>query len=229
MNCWISWQSRKRLQLRPLRFVPALGAAPVAVPQPTAALGGPSEAELAKTTLRVRADLVDRLVNQAGEVAIARSRMEAEMLALKRSLLDLTDNVSRLRGQLREIEIQAESQMASRLSHIKQEHDEFDPLEFDRFTRLQELTRFMAESVNDVATVQTQPAEELDETEAALLAQGRMTKDLQQELMRIRMVPFSSVSGTSRTVSCVRREVGKKVKLEIRGGRGKSTVRCWRS
>lgn len=197
------------------------GAAPVAA-APVAALpmGGPTEAELAKTTLRVRADLVDRLVNQAGEVAIARSRMEAEMLALKQSLLDLTDNVSRLRGQLREIEIQAESQMASRLSHIKQEHDEFDPLEFDRFTRLQELTRFMAESVNDVATVQHNLLKNLDETESALLSQGRMTKDLQQELMRIRMVPFSSVSERLyRIVRQAGKEVGKKVNLEIRGGR----------
>lgn len=196
------------------------GAAPVAAAPAALPMGGPSEAELAKTTLRVRADLVDRLVNQAGEVAIARSRMEAEMLALKQSLLDLTDNVSRLRGQLREIEIQAESQMASRLSHIKQEHDEFDPLEFDRFTRLQELTRFMAESVNDVATVQHNLLKNLDETESALLSQGRMTKDLQQELMRIRMVPFSSVSERLyRIVRQAGKEVGKKVNLEIRGGR----------
>lgn len=79
------------------------GAAPVAAAPAALPMGGPTEAELAKTTLRVRADLVDRR-NQAGEVAIAGSRMEAEMLALKRSLLDLTDNVSRLRGQLREIE-----------------------------------------------------------------------------------------------------------------------------
>jgi len=204
--------------------VPAAGASPVAQPAASAALaqpiGGPSEAELAKSTLRVRADLVDRLVNQAGEVAIARSRMEAEMQALKQSLLDLTDNVARLRGQLREIEIQAESQMQSRLSHIKQEHEGFDPLEFDRFSRLQELTRFMAESVNDVATVQHNLLKNLDETESALLAQGRMTKDLQQELMRIRMVPFSSVSERLyRIVRQAGKEVGKKVNLEMRGGR----------
>ncbi|WP_137936147.1 Hpt domain-containing protein [Chitinivorax sp. B] len=177
------------------------------------------DADAAKSTLRVRADLVDRLVNQAGEVAIARSRMEAEMLALKQSLLDLTDNVTRLRTQLREIEIQAESQMASRMSHI-QTDNEFDPLEFDRFTRLQELTRFMAESVNDVATIQHNLLKNLDETDAALLQQGRMTKDLQQELMRIRMVPFSSVSERLyRIVRQTGKEVGKKVNLEIRGGR----------
>lgn len=113
--------------------------------------------------------------------------------------------------------------MASRLSHIKQEHDEFDPLEFDRFTRLQELTRFMAESVNDVATVQHNLLKNLDETESALLSQGRMTKDLQQELMRIRMVPFSSVSERLyRIVRQAGKEVGKKVNLEIRGGEGRN-------
>ena len=123
----------------------------------------------------MRADLVDRLVNQAGEVAIARSRMEAEMLALKQSLLDLTDNVSRLRNQLREIEIQAESQMARRVCRISsREHDEFDPLEFDRFTRLQELTRFMAESVNDISHGATQPAEEPRRTGAAFCWRRRV-------------------------------------------------------
>ena len=56
-----------------------------------------------RSTLRVRSDLVDRLVNEAGELSIARSRIEGEMRSLKESLLDLTENVIRLRRQLREI------------------------------------------------------------------------------------------------------------------------------
>jgi chemosensory pili system protein ChpA (sensor histidine kinase/response regulator) len=102
-----------------------------------------------KAMLRVRADVVDRLVNEAGEVSIARSRIEGEMQNFKRSLYDLTESINRLRGQLREIEIQAESQMQSQLSQAKESNTDFDPLEFDRFTRLQEVTRMMAESVND--------------------------------------------------------------------------------
>ncbi|WP_374350215.1 Hpt domain-containing protein [Chitinimonas sp.] len=180
---------------------------------------GLSDPEAGKTTVRVRADLVDRLVNQAGEVAIARTRIESEMLSLKRSLLDLTDNVGRLRNQLREIEIQAESQMQSRLSHSSDLPD-FDPLEFDRFSRLQELTRFMAESVNDVATVQHNLLKNLDESSAALQQQSRLTRDLQQELMRVRMVPFSSLSERLyRLVRQTGKETGKKVNLELRGGR----------
>ncbi|MFC4160357.1 hybrid sensor histidine kinase/response regulator [Chitinimonas lacunae] len=198
---------------------PAQAAAAGARAAPAQAALGLVDPEAAKASIRVRADLVDRLVNQAGEVSIARSRIEAEMLALKQSLTELTDNVGRLRTQLREIEIQAESQMQSRLSHSTDEMG-FDPLEFDRFTRLQELTRFMAESVNDVGTIQHNLLKNFDESAAALQQQARMTKDLQQELMRVRMVPFSSVSERLyRLVRQTGKETGKKVNLEIRGGR----------
>jgi chemosensory pili system protein ChpA (sensor histidine kinase/response regulator) len=171
-----------------------------------------------KAMLRVRADVVDRLVNEAGEVSIARSRIEGEMLGFKQTLLDLTENVIRLRNQLRETEIQAESQMQSRLSHLHEDGVEFDPLEFDRFSRFQELTRMMAESVNDVSTVQQNLLKNLNETEAALLQQSRMTRDLQQELMRIRMVPLGSLAERlHRIVRQTAKELGKRANLEIRG------------
>ncbi len=172
----------------------------------------------AKAMLRVRADVVDRLVNEAGEVSIARSRIEGEMQGFKRSLHDLTESINRLRHQLREIEIQAESQMQSQLSHAKESNADFDPLEFDRFTRLQEVTRMMAESVNDVASVQHNLLKNLDETDAALLAQSRMTKELQQELLRARMVPLGSISERLyRIVRQTSKELGKRATLDIIG------------
>ncbi|WP_018151334.1 hybrid sensor histidine kinase/response regulator [Leeia oryzae] len=181
---------------------------------------GAGEATEAQATLRVKADLIDRLVNEAGEVSIARARIDAEVRNLKQSLLELTDNVNRMRGQLRELEIQAESQMQSRLSTLHEGDDAFDPLEFDRFTRLQELTRLLAESVNDVATVQHNLLKNVDDSEAALLAQARQTRDLQQSLMRIRTVPLSTL--TDRLYRIVRqtaKDLGKKVNLEIKGAR----------
>jgi chemotaxis protein histidine kinase CheA/ActR/RegA family two-component response regulator len=167
--------------------------------------------------VRVRADVLDRLVNQAGEVSISRSRLENEVQQIKGSLSDLTENLARLRTQLREIEIQAETQMQSQLS--VQERERFDPLEFDRFTRLQELTRMMAESVSDVGTVQQNLVRSLDGASRDLSAQQRMTRDLQQDLMRVRMVPFSSVSERLyRVVRQSAKEVDKRVNLDIRGG-----------
>ncbi len=169
--------------------------------------------------LRVRADILDRLVNEAGEISIARSRVEGEMQGFKQSLLELTENVIRLRNQVREIEIQAESRMQSQANQTGGVAETFDPLEFDRFTRFQELTRFLAESVNDVATVQQALLNSLGEADAALLQQARQNRELQQELMHIRMVPLSSVADRlHRIVRQTARELDKKASLEIKGG-----------
>ena len=169
--------------------------------------------------LRVRAELIDRLVNEAGELSIARARIEGEMRGLKESLLDLTENVIRLRRQLRDIEIQAELQMQSRTAQTDEHHAGFDPLEFDRFTRFQELTRMMAESVNDVATVQQNLLKNLDDANAAILAQARLNREVQQELMSVRMVPFGSVADRLyRVVRQTAKELGKRANLDIRGG-----------
>jgi len=167
--------------------------------------------------VRVRADILDRLVNQAGEVSISRSRLENEVGTLRTSLTDFSDNLARLRRQLREIEMQAESQIASRMA-ISSER-EFDPLEFDRFTRLQELTRMMAESVNDVASFHESLSRSVDTASADLAQQARMTRDLQRDLMRVRMVPFASISERLfRVARLSAKEMDKRVNLDIRGG-----------
>jgi chemosensory pili system protein ChpA (sensor histidine kinase/response regulator) len=193
-------------------------AMPVAVPivadsEPEGEAGGQ------RATLRVRADLIDRLVNEAGELSIARTRIEGEMRSLKTSLLDLTENVIRLRRQLREIEIQAEGQIQARVAQSPDGEAEFDPLELDRFTRFQELTRFMAESVNDVATVQQNLLKNLDDANAAILAQSRLNRGLQQELMGVRMIPFASqAERLYRIVRQTAKDVGKRANLDVLGG-----------
>ncbi|MBC7994344.1 MAG: Hpt domain-containing protein [Rhizobacter sp.] len=169
--------------------------------------------------VRVRGPLLERLVNQAGEVSITRSRIESEVGNMRGSLGDLTDNLERLRVQLRDIEFQAETQMISRQEAAKQAHEAFDPLESDRFTRFQELTRMMAESVNDVATVQRTLTRTLETTEDELAAQARLTRDLQDDLLRTRMVEFESTSDRLyRVVRQAAKETGKQVRLDIVGG-----------
>ncbi|MCB5184086.1 Hpt domain-containing protein [Methylobacillus gramineus] len=168
--------------------------------------------------LRLRADILDRLINEAGEVSIARSRMDREMQSFKQSSLDLTESVQRLRGYLRELEIEAESQLQSRMTLLQETNETFDPLEFDRFTRLQELTRMMAESVNDVSTIQHGLLRNLDETEAALQQQNRMNRELQYGLMNARRVPFSLITERlHRIVRQTARELDKRVELVIDG------------
>jgi chemosensory pili system protein ChpA (sensor histidine kinase/response regulator) len=169
--------------------------------------------------VRIRTHLLDRLVSQAGEIIITRSRLEAELGHLRSSLNDLTGNLERLRQQLRDIEVQAESQMQSRLAQAKDSQQGFDPLEFDRFTRVQELTRMMAESVNDVATVQRALQKTVQATEDDLSAQARQTRELQRGLLRTRMVEFEGISERLyRVVRQASKDTGKQVRLDITGG-----------
>jgi chemosensory pili system protein ChpA (sensor histidine kinase/response regulator) len=204
----------------PARVAPQSPAlAPTPAPATHDAMRPAPFAPAAQVQLRVRADLVDQLVNEAGEVAIARGRIEGELLALKTSLFELTENVIRLRKQLREVEIQAESQMQSQQALASERSLEFDPLEFDRFTRFQEVARMMAESVNDVATVQQNLMRNLDQANAAIVAQARLSRELSQRLMSVRMVPFESLADRlHRVVRQAAKDTGKRANLDIRHG-----------
>jgi chemosensory pili system protein ChpA (sensor histidine kinase/response regulator) len=147
---------------------------------------------------------------------------------LRGSLNDLTGNLDRLRTQLRDIELQAESQMQSRLAQAKDSAAGFDPLEFDRFTRVQELTRMMAESVNDVATVQRNLQRTVEATEDDLIAQARQTRELQRDLLRTRMVEFEGISERLyRVVRQAARKPASRSSWTSPAARSKWTAACW--
>ncbi|QOJ21021.1 MAG: Hpt domain-containing protein [Gammaproteobacteria bacterium] len=171
-----------------------------------------------KTLLRINSELIDRLVNDAGEASILRAKIEAQLSSFKQSLQDLTESTHRLHDQLREVEIQAETQMQT---HLAQQHDSehtFDPLEFDRFTRFQELTRLMAESVDDIVTVQKNLRSTQTAAEEAVAQQAVINRQLQQSLLQIRTIPFSNYAERYyRIARQVTEDLGKKVNFEIHG------------
>ena len=182
-----------------------------AVPKISAAHAG--------AAVRVRPELLDRLVTQTGEVITTRTRMDTEVVTLRNSLRELTGNLERLRHQLHDMEIQAETQMQARLAQAREADQTFDPLELDRFTRVQEITRMMAESANDVATVQRNLQRAVESTEDGLAAMGRQTRELQRDLLRTRMVEFEGISERLyRVVRQASKETGKQVRLDISGG-----------
>ena len=181
--------------------------------------GAEAAAASSIAAVRVRPRLLDRLVNHAGEVSIARTRLSAQMQQMRGSVGDLTENLDRLRQQLRDIELQAETQLSTRMEAARAQQQNFDPLEFDRYTRFQELTRMMAESVNDVATVQRGLIRNLESAEDQLAAQSRLTRDLQDDLLRTRMVEFEGLSDRLyRVVRQAAKETGKQVRLDLVGG-----------
>ncbi len=188
---------------------PAVEAAPVAVEPaaaikprqsaPARALPEPlAEEEAAarapQEMIRVRSDLLDSLVNFAGEVSIYRSRLEQQVGSFRFNLVELDQTTQSLRDQLRKLEIETEAQILSRYQREAEESgQDFDPLELDRFSTQQQLSRALAESVSDLMSLQNALDDLTRGAETLLLQQSRVSSELQEGLMRTRMVPFDSV------------------------------------
>ncbi len=169
--------------------------------------------------VRVRTDLLNNLANYAGEVSITRARMQQQIHGFRDNLKELRGNVTRFREQIRELEIQAESQILARpeLDRSALEQD-FDPLEFDRFSRLQHLSRSLSESLNDLVTIQSGLDGFVGDAETVLQQQARLNTELQEGLMRTRMIGFSTqIPRLRHIVRQTARELGKQAELVVAG------------
>ena len=195
----------------------ATGSGLSAVAMPVATHLAPQQTS--QQQVRVRTHMLDRMLGQTGEVISSRARLESELTNFRHAMQNMDGSLERLRAHLRNIEVQAESQMQSRQSDAPNTARDFDPLEFDRFTRMQELTRMMAESVNDVASVQRSMVRSVQSAEDNLTAQARQARELQNDLLRTRMIEFDSLSERlHRVVRQSAKESGKEVALQIIGG-----------
>ncbi|KFN43413.1 hypothetical protein N789_09060 [Arenimonas oryziterrae DSM 21050 = YC6267] len=210
----------------------AASSAPAAPAAPLKPLSAPLDAladeeELASVRapqeqVRIRADLLDRLVNYAGEVAIYRARLEQQLGAFRSNLGELNQTTTRLREQLRRLDIETEAQISARYAREQDEKEQhFDPLELDRFTNQQQLSRGLAESANDLVNLQTVLDDLTRQYETLLLQQSRVSSDLQEGLMRTRMVPFDAlVPRLRRVLRQAASDTGKQVQLKVDGASG---------
>jgi chemosensory pili system protein ChpA (sensor histidine kinase/response regulator) len=201
-----------RPALPPIRFVPT----ETAMDEEGTVTRAPQE------QIRIRADLLDRLVNYAGEVAIYRARLEQQLGAFRGNLGELDQTTTRLREQLRKLEIETEAQILSRYQRQQDEGDaKFDPLELDRFSTLQQLSRALSESASDIVNLQSNLEDLTRQYETLLLQQSRVSSDLQEGLMRTRMVPFDSlVPRLRRILRQTSGELGKEAQLKVEGSQG---------
>ena len=170
---------------------------------------------------RVSAELLDELLNSAGEVSIFRARVEQQMTSTEFNLAELGRTVTRLREQLRKLELETEAQILFRHQSDAQGREDFDPLELDRYSTIQQLSRALAESVSDVASIESLLESVNREGQNLLQQQGRVVAELQNGLMRTRMVPFQRHGQRlTRLTRQAAQEAGKKVELVIEGGEG---------
>ncbi len=169
--------------------------------------------------VRVRSELLNNLVNYAGEVNIYHARLGKQVSDFSFNLSELSQTVVRLKEQLRKLEIETEIQIRSGYEKEADEYDEgFDPLEMDRYSTLQQLSRSLMETAGDVESINDILLDITRDSETLLLQESRVSTDLQEGLMRTRMVRFGGLSSRMRRiVRQISRELNKDVELKIIG------------
>lgn len=177
-----------------------------------------AQGDRGQAQIRVSAELLDKLVNAASEVSIYRSRIEQQVSNLRGNLGEFDKTLDRLHEQFRKMEIETEVQIRSNYPDANQAGDsDFDPLELDQFSTLQQLSRSLSESVSDLLNLQEMLEESARNSEQLLQRQSRVSTELQEGLMKTRMVPFGSIaSRLRRLVRGAAKETDKKANLQMR-------------
>ncbi|MCP4001623.1 MAG: response regulator [Gammaproteobacteria bacterium] len=174
-----------------------------------------------KEMARVDSAMLEELLNNAGEISISHSRMNQQVNSLQFNLEELGQTVQRLQGQLRKLEGETEAQILFRHQSEAEGDETFDPLELDRYSTIQQLSKGLAETASDVSSIKDLLQTITSDTESILLQQARTTSELQDTLMRTRMVPFEQhVPRLSRLVRQQAQESGKQVELFVEGTAG---------
>ena len=167
---------------------------------------------------RVDADLLDTMLNNAGEVSIFRARLDQQVNSIDFNLAELARTVTRLKEQLRGLEIETEAQVLNRHQDVEPRRNDFDPLELDRYSSLQQYSRALAETSGDVASIQGLLETLTREAQNLLTQQSRIITELQNSLMRTRMVPFQRhVQRLTRLVRQAANDTGKRAELVVQG------------
>lgn len=167
--------------------------------------------------IRIPSSMLDHLLNQVGEIAIVRSYVENEAHVLQQVIQELALHIEILDKKVRDVQMQSGMHMRT-LWH--QEHgSQFDWLEFDQFTYMHELTHKMVNRVSDISALRKHLMWTMRHIQTHITSQTRLTKDLQSDLMSIRMEVFLDAEDRlQRLVRQVGRETQKHIALTMEGG-----------
>ncbi|WP_375122815.1 Hpt domain-containing protein [Pseudomonas sp. LW8] len=189
--------------------------APAPVIKPEAA---PPSADAGADMVKVSSELLDELVNLAGETSIFRGRIEQQVNDAQIALNEMETTIERMRDQLRRLDTETQGRILSRqqVDGERLGYEDFDPLEMDRHSQLQQLSRALFESASDLLDLKETLDRRNHDAENLLQQQGRINTELQEGLMRTRMVPFERmVPRLKRIVRQVAEELGKDVAFVV--------------
>jgi chemosensory pili system protein ChpA (sensor histidine kinase/response regulator) len=166
--------------------------------------------------VRVSSELLEQLINLAGESSITRGRVQQQITDFGGAIEEMEATIERIRDQVRRLEIEAESrETVFRSQQANEGESAFDELEMDRYTMLQEISRSLSEGSSDMMDLKDTLLNKSRDAESLLHQQARISSELQEGLTRTHMVPFARlIPRLRRIVRQISGEVSKSVRFD---------------
>ena len=207
--------------------LPSLALVPV---RPPAASDPAPAANEAGLYVRVPVEKLDEMVRLVGELFAVRSAFDRSLAGYRHEIGELELTLRRLRRIATQFENEyaiyspgvsdspATPAAPVRPAGQNADRSEFDALEFDRYTQFHLLSRDLMEAVSDIATAEHLLTTLAGDFDLSLNRQGRLTSEIQDRLMHLRMVQLSTIAQRlQRTVRVTGERTGKQVELTLEG------------
>jgi chemosensory pili system protein ChpA (sensor histidine kinase/response regulator) len=189
-------------------------------------------AQNSKSVVRVSLEKLDDLMKIVRDLTISRSVFEQRLGELDYQIEELQRSTRRLQRSTNRLETEFEVDMLENKSStfhpssfkfqnresMLESTPEFDALEFDRYTEFHRTTRELGETTGDASAIGGALDGLRGNLEMLFETQRRLIEEMQDKLLRIRMVNFGTLSPRLlRTVRVTCEEEGKHADLSIEG------------
>ena len=166
--------------------------------------------------VRLKASDLDEVINLSGESTVFRTRVEAELNNSVATITELENTINRIQTLARRLDVETQAQILFREEQIAESDspEDFDPLEMDRYSLLQQLSRQLNESSSDLKDLRSTLSQTNSETLGLLTQTSRLQTELNDRLLKTRMVPFGRLMPRlQRMTRQISSELDKKVQL----------------
>ncbi len=188
-----------------------------------------------RAVVRVSLERLDELVKLVGEMVSSRSVFEQRLNEFESQISELQHSTGRLRRSTNRLEVDFEAKTLKSsplifssfatskanftMSGMPQDtFQEFDALEFDQYTDFHQTTRELIETAGDTGAISSELDVLLSNLETLFSGQRRMIDEMQDKLLRLRMVKLDSLTKRlQRTVRVTANQEGKLADFMLEG------------
>jgi len=188
-----------------------------------------------RSVVRISLDRLDDLVKLVREMVFGRSVFQQRLSELEQQIKELQNSTRRLQRSSGKLETDFAAGTPSGSPRFgmpgsfsahqpltgsgnEAGEGEFDTLEFDRYTEFNQLTRELTETTTDAFAITNELNLIRSSFESVYDSQKRLIDEIQEKLLSLRMIRFSSMSARlQRTVRMTAGELDKMVELTLDG------------